>query len=176
MKGERRCYPSFKETPRSLFAQKQWAHGVWVWRTAHQWGSRVGRTGGAVCSGCTVLGWGVFFGRTAFEYSSFLWVLRTCALTLRMLSYRLVFSCVCQLFGTNLKTFTVFAYFIYPPPSNLKSLRTSVKILRSREFFSDFLGACCLLNFARRLAHGALRTNFLLLGSFQLGGLQKNFN
>ena len=45
----------------------------------------------------------------------------------------------------------------------------SVILFVLENFFSDCLGAGCLLNFARRTALGARRTDFLLLGSLQLG-------
>ena len=120
-----------------------------------------GRTGGVVCSGCTALGWGVCFGRTALEWSSLLWVLRSCALTLRMFFIMLGSQLWLSTFCHQSKTFTAFVYFIFPPSSNLKTPSHVCKIFRlSRIFFQIFWGqsACSILLGAWRTALGTRRT------------------
>ena len=67
-------------------------------------------------------------------------------------------------------------FTVYSLDNNLITLRVCNTVLSSRIFFQIFLGAVCLLNFsrrsalgARRSAPGARRSNFLVLGSLQLG-------
>ena len=66
--------------PKNSACSEKWAHGA-------RWTSEAvcfGRTGGVVCSGRMALGWGVCFRRMAPGWSSLVWVLRSCALSLRM--------------------------------------------------------------------------------------------
>ena len=107
--------PSCNETPRSLLALKKWAHGA----RRSALGAR--RTSGAVCFGWGSLLWvhGAWVGSLLWAHGAWRSSEAVCfgcfALAprrLECLSYRLVVSCDCQLFVTNPKTFTAFAYFI----------------------------------------------------------------
>ena len=134
-----------------------------------------GRSGGVVCS-----------GRTALGQSTLLWVVRSCALTLRMFFIPFHGQFWLSTFCHQSKNIYRFRVLYFSPleliaPSHVcKIFRSLGKPVRNRHppsvilfvlenFFSDCLGAGCLLTFARRTALGARRTDFLLLGSFQLG-------